>query len=102
LLPKSDLLRRAGPDPYDETQEAEEAVALVFDVAVEVLQQLDHEGAFGSGLERARIVLGIWKGDQSDEERIEFARRLNPQAVVERFAKELADGNEAFFSQQSK
>jgi hypothetical protein len=97
LLSKSEMIRKAGPEPYDETQEAEDAVSLVFDVAIEALKQLDHEGAFGSDLERARIVLGIWKGDQSDEERVEFARRLNPKSVVERFAKELADGNEAFF-----
>jgi hypothetical protein len=41
-------------------------------------------------------VLGIWKGDQSDEERIEFASLLNPRAVAERFAREIADSSRAF------
>jgi hypothetical protein len=96
LLPLSDSLRTAGPDPYDDTEEAHAAVSLVFDVAVEVLRQLDHENVFGTGLERERLVLGIWIGDQSDEEQIEFIRKLNPESVVHRFAQELEDGNRAF------
>ena len=96
LLPKSNRLRSAGPDPYDDTHQADEATKLVFDTAIETLRSLDGEHAFGTGLERAKLVLGIWKGDQSDDERIEYARRLNPKSVVERFAKELAAGNKAF------
>jgi Domain of unknown function (DUF4303) len=61
----------------------------VFDVAVQSLQQLDREGTFGEGLERAQLVLGIWKGDQSDEERVEFVSLLNPRTVAERFAREI-------------
>ncbi|HWZ91496.1 MAG TPA: DUF4303 domain-containing protein [Polyangiaceae bacterium] len=96
LLPKSAALRAAGPNPYDETQESVDTVSFLFDVAVDVLKQLDRERLFGTGLERARLVLGIWKGDQSDEEHLEFARRLNPKSVLERFAQELDAGNEAF------
>lgn len=92
LLSKSDALRTAGPDPYDDTPEADAAIALVFEVAVETLQHLDREQLFGTGAVRAKLVLGIWKGDQSDEERIEYARRLNPPPVAERFAKELRAG----------
>jgi hypothetical protein len=89
LLAESDQLRQAGPDPYDDTPEADEAISLVFDVAIQSLQQLDREGTFGEGLERAQLVLGIWKGDQSDEERVEFVSLLNPRSVAERFAREL-------------
>ena len=42
-------------------------------------------------------MLGIWKGDQSDEERIEFASLLNPRPVAERFAREIADQSRLFF-----
>jgi hypothetical protein len=98
LLPKSDALRTAGPDPYEETPEAESAVALVFEVAIDVLKELDREGLFGSGLERDRLVLGIWMGDQPDEDRVDFARQLNSEAVVERFTKEMDDANEAFLA----
>ena len=89
LLTESDRLRQAGPDPYDDTPEADEAVSLVFDVAIQSLQQLDREGTFGEGLERAQLVLGIWKGDQSDDERVEFVGLLNPRTVAERFAREI-------------
>lgn len=92
LLPESDGLRTEGPDPYDDTHEAEAATALVFEVAVETLQHLDRERLFGSGADRASLVLGIWKGDQSDEERIEYVRLLNPPSVVERFVEELRTG----------
>jgi hypothetical protein len=34
-------------------------------------------------------VLGIWKGDQSDDERVEFVGLLNPRTVAERFAREI-------------
>jgi len=61
----------------------------VFDVAIQSLQQLDREGTFGEGLERAQLVLGIWKGDQSDDERVEFVGLLNPRTVAERFAREI-------------
>jgi hypothetical protein len=96
LLAGSDRLRRAGPDPYDATPAADEATALVFDVAIQALKQLDGERLFGQGLEREQLVLGIWKGDQSDEERIEFASLLNPRPVAERFAREDAEQSRAF------
>lgn len=102
LLVESDRLRRAGPDPYDDTPEADEAISLLFDVAIQCLQQLDREGAFGAGLERAQLVLGIWKGDQSDEERVEFASLLNPRPVAERFAREIAEQSRAFLTADSR
>ena len=97
LLTESEGLRRAGPDPYDESSESNEAIELVFDVAVAVLRELDAEGIFGKDLERARVVLGIWKGDQTDEERIEFVRVVNPKLVAQRYERGIAVGTEAFF-----
>src|SRR6185295_16611431 len=38
LLVESDRLRRAGPDPYADTPEADEAISLLFDVAIQCLQ----------------------------------------------------------------
>ena len=104
LLPKSELLRTRGPDPYDDTVEADEAIALVFDVSVNVLQQLDSENIFGGDLERSKLVLGIWMGDQSDEDRIAYASCLNPSSIVQQFSKELAEGYDAFtrLSQQKR
>jgi len=101
LLAESDRLRCAGPDPYDDTPEADEAISLLFDVAIRSLQQLDREGTFGEGLERAQLVLGIWKGDQSDDERAEFASLLNPRPVAERFTREIAEQSRAFLTEDA-
>jgi hypothetical protein len=98
LLAESDRLRREGPDPYDDTPEADEAISLLFDVAIQALKQLDREGTFGEALERAQLVLGIWKGDQSDDERVQFASVLNPRPVAERFAREIAEQSRAFLA----
>jgi hypothetical protein len=96
LLPKSGALRDDGPDPYDDSPEGEAAVKLVFDSAVAALRELDREGLFGAGAEREALVLGVWYGDQPDEERVKYARLLNPGPVADRFERELAAGDEAF------
>src|SRR5215218_5496378 len=90
--------RGTGPDPYDDSPESEEFVKMVFDVAVEVLKELDASGTFGMGDERRALTLGIWKGDQSDEERIAFVALLNDEDVASRFAAELAASTDAFFA----
>lgn len=92
FLARSRALRAAGPDPYEDSPEAEAWYALVHDAAVQGLADLDREGAFGADLERAHLVLSIWGGDQPDEERIDYARSLNPPSVAARFARELEDG----------
>lgn len=96
LLPKSGALRDAGPDPYDDSPAGAAAVKLVFESAVASLRDLDREGLFGAGVEREALVLGVWYGDQSDEERVEYARALNPGPVADRLARELAQADEAF------
>jgi len=96
LLARSEAIRRQGPDPYEDSPESDEAVSMVFDLAVEILRDLDSEGLFGSDFGRSRLVLCVWKGDQSNEERVGYARALNPKAVATRFATELDDGNRAF------
>ncbi len=54
-------------------------------VCIQVLQRLDAESMFGTAEARDRIVLNVLMGDQSDEERLGYAQRLNPEAVFERF-----------------
>ncbi len=58
-------------------------------VLVRVLQSLDREGIFGCGNLREGMVINILKGDQSDEERLKFAKLLNSSNVFNRFRKEL-------------
>ena len=82
LLAKSEQLRAEGPAPYEDSVEADQAIALVFDSSVDVLRQLDSEKLFGTGFDRSQLVLGVWMGDQSDEERTEFVRQLNSAAVA--------------------
>jgi hypothetical protein len=98
LLPESGALLAAGPDPYDESPEAEAAVSLVFEVAAEVLVQLDRRATFGADPGRFRIVLGIWTTDQSDEEKVQLVRPLNPVVVAARYERELQEALAAFFA----
>lgn len=95
FLSRSRALRDAGPDPYDDSPESDAWWTLVFDAAARGLAELDREGAFGAELERTRLVLSIW-GDQSDEEKLDFVRSLNPPDVAARFARELDEGHRAF------
>ena len=41
---ESDRLRQAGPDPYGDAPEAEEAISLVFDVAIQSHHKTDYGG----------------------------------------------------------
>ena len=88
-------MRHEGPGPYDESPESDAWIDVVHDAAFQALANLDRKGTFGTDSDRERLVLSIW-GDQTDEERLEFARALNPVAVAVRFAGELEAGNRAF------
>lgn len=44
LLPESDRLRTAGPDPYEGSEESDAAIAFVFATIVDALQELDRCG----------------------------------------------------------
>lgn len=93
---RSRALRHEGPDPYDESPEADAWIDLVHDAAFQALANLDRKGTFGTdSSDRERLVLSVW-GDQTDEERLEFAHALNPAAVAQRFARELEAGNRVF------
>lgn len=43
-LVKSEALREQGPDPYDDAQESDQTVSMIFEVAVEVLRELERDG----------------------------------------------------------
>ncbi|MEY4764237.1 MAG: hypothetical protein RI907_910 [Pseudomonadota bacterium] len=88
---KDEILNRHQDE--DNTDEPEQEV---FNAALEALLELDKQGLFGAGPVRDKLLLNIWKGDQSDEERIAFARALNAASAVDRFEKELSQGYEAF------
>ena len=51
--------------------------------------------AFGTGTDREAVVVNLWKGDQSDEERLEWATQLNPETVWRRFERELEEASAA-------
>jgi hypothetical protein len=113
LLPRSDKIANdldfegRDLDELDNDEDAEDddfddelpdpEVEEVFQVAVQVLRELDREGLFGVGAERERLVLGLWKGDQSNLERHAYAKALNPPAVARRFGEEMNIGLRAFY-----
>jgi hypothetical protein len=84
-------------DVDDEGEDLAQVFEEVFETVVEALQEMDEEGLFGAGAERERLVVGVWKSDQSNLERYEFASQLNPPAVARRFGAELNAGNRAFY-----
>ncbi|MCC2669841.1 MAG: hypothetical protein K0Q72_2312 [Armatimonadetes bacterium] len=81
----------AAPDPYDSSidEEPDPETEFTFDICVRVLRDLDDEGLFGGDEERSGIVISLWMGDQSDEERVLWAQQLNPEPVWSRFEEEL-------------
>lgn len=71
-------------DPeYDQGADLRDAI---YDMLVDVLCSLDEGEVFGP--DRDRLVLSIWEGDQSYEDRVGFASRCNPPEVAQRFATE--------------
>lgn len=47
------------------------------------LQRIDADGIFGTGEKRKQVVVNLLLGDQSDQDRLEFAERVNPAEAVE-------------------
>jgi hypothetical protein len=67
------------------------------DLALAALRDLDALGEFGSGADRERVVLGMCYigGDNSDEEFLGWAKRVNPPAVMKRLRRELTESGAA-------
>lgn len=85
-----DKLLAEAPDPYDLDDGACAAqVAGVFEACLSALAELDAEGVFGRGEEREGVVVNLLKGDQADQEMLEWARRLNPRPAHARLVQEL-------------
>lgn len=57
-------------------------------VCISCLQQLEKDNVF-SKLERGTFVLNVLNGDQSDEERLERAEKLNPSDVFLKYSNEI-------------
>ncbi|MFD0903498.1 DUF4303 domain-containing protein [Actinomadura sediminis] len=84
-----ELLESRGGSGAMDGAEVEAEVEVRREACFRALARLDDEGFFGRGDERDRVVVTVLQGDQSDESRLENARRLNPAAAVAR----LRDGN---------
>ena len=67
----------------DEHEAAELDGALV-EICLQVLERLDADGHFGVGMAREAVTVNLLNGDQTDEERLARARRLNPARVYDR------------------
>ena len=114
LLPRSDKIVQEldfegrwhvdddGGDDEEDDDEDEDLpdpeVEEVFQVVVQVLKELDGEGLFGTGVERERLVLSIWEGDQSNLDRHAYAKVLNPSPVAARFGREMNEGLRAYYA----
>jgi hypothetical protein len=61
----------------------------VRDCFANALKKIDGEGIFGRGEERKKVVANLLMGDQSDEDRIGFAARVNPSESVKMLKQDL-------------
>lgn len=58
-----------------------------------VIAELDRQTVFGQGAERDALLLNLFKGDQSIEERLAYAAKLNSAAACARYQQEMDDGH---------
>jgi hypothetical protein len=81
-----ELAKRPEPDQLDDVPMAREVRARM-NAAVAALNALDEEGLFGTGKARAQLTLLIEAGDREEDFVLKWAKKLNPPAVYEAFAK---------------
>ena len=81
IEPVTGILDSFPPGPWDEFHAF---FNRFIEVCIYVLKQLDSEGVFGTGEQRNTIALNIFVGDSTDEQWLEYARELNPDAVYAR------------------
>lgn len=88
-LAKIDVLKCDVFDKYDEDKAEEfietEITKPLNKILIEVLKELNIE----NHLNVKNITLGVWKGDQSDEERIEFVTKINSKNLSDVFVTEI-------------
>lgn len=91
MLPKTEkmLLEALEMDELMEEKDHNLFHERVTHICMDVLSQLDREGTFGA-LDRSSFVLNLLNGDQSDEERVERAKALNPENVFLWYKHEIA------------
>ena len=76
-------------DLNDEGKSFDEFVAQVRACFANALKRIDAEGVFGRGEDRRKVVVNLLMGDQSDEDRIGFAERVNPAASAKMLKEDL-------------
>ena len=65
----------------------------VHDAFIRALHRLDESGVFGTAEEREAVIVNLLLGDQSDEDRLDYAARLNSESQVKKLAIEFEDGH---------
>jgi len=73
----------------DDWKSFDEFVTQVSTCFANALRRIDTDGAFGRGEERKQVVVNFLMGDQSDENRIGFAERVNPVESVKMLKQDL-------------
>ena len=69
----------------------------VFQVCREALIEIDHQGIFGTEFRRDRLIVGLFKHDQTRADLLAQAKYLNSQRACDRLQAELEQGYAAFF-----
>ncbi len=66
----------------DDGKSSDKFAAQVSACFANALKRMDAKSVFGNGDDRKRVVVNLLMGDQSDEDRITFAERVNPPEAV--------------------
>jgi hypothetical protein len=80
-------------DLNDDQKAFDEFSLQLEDCFAKALRRIDTDGIFGRDAERKKVVVNLLMGDQSDEDRIGFAERVNPAESVEMLRQDLAAAN---------
>lgn len=69
-------------DLKDDGKSFDEFASQVRGCFANALKRIDAKSVFGNGNDRKRVVVNLLMGDQSDEDRLTFAERVNPSESV--------------------
>jgi len=89
FAPVEALLRTCWSDDFQNVSIDNRRTELL---CLDVIAELDRQTVFGQGAERDALLLNLFKGDQSIEERLAYAAKLNSAAACTRYQQEMQAG----------
>jgi hypothetical protein len=83
------IMQELYDEKNDDWKKSEELHSTLVEATLEVLDTLDKQGCFAKEIARESIIVNLLNGDQSNEERLARAKRLNPARVYQSYLEEI-------------